>query len=314
MSVERQIKRIDLETLDQADRKVSLSKLRRTVGAAAVLLILAGGVYGAYRLVAGEEVESRFTVSKMVCPACVITVKEVTGKLPGVVETNVSLAAQDVIVKFRERETSPDQIQEAIAHAGYPIKLDGLFKPDGTGIGQPVVATVNGKPIFRKDLEMPLGVDKAATERPDPASAFFSAVGKQILLQAADAKTVVVQPQEIETEIEAIAKNRGVSKEEFVAQMTAAFDSREKWLQVVGQRLGIRKLLDEHVLGGIRDPQERKRKTMEWVGNTFKEADVQILDSGFRGKIQATVGQDQWKTFWPRMIATKTELKSLLIQ
>ena len=284
MSVERPIKKIDLETLDQADRKVSLSKLRRVGLAGAVLLFLAGGAYGAYRLIAGEVVESRFAVSKMVCPACVITIKEVTGKLPGVVEADVSLAARNVIVKFRDKQTTPDQIKEAIARAGYPIKLDGLFKPDGTGIGQPVVATVNGKPIFRKDLKMPLDVDKAATESPDPASALFSAVGKEILLQAADAKTVVVQPQEIETEIEALAKNKGASKEEFLTQITAGFDSNEKYLQAVGQRLGIRKLLDEHVLEGIQNPQERKRKTMEWVGNTFKEADVQILDSGFRRK------------------------------
>ncbi len=124
----------------------------------------------------------------------------------------------------------------------------------------------------------------------------------------------MIQPQEIETEIEALAKNKGASKEEFLAQITAGFDSNEKYLQVVGQRLAIRKLLDEHVLESIQNPQERKRKTMEWVGNTFKEADVQILDSGFRNRIQATVGQDQWKTFWPRMIARETELKSLLVQ
>ncbi len=184
MSVERPIKKIDLETLNQADRKVSLSKLRRVGIAGAVLLFLAGGAYGAYRLIAGEVVESRFAVSKMVCPACVITIKEVTGKLPGVVEADVSLAARNVIVKFRDKQTTPDQIREAIARAGYPIKLDGLFKPDGTGIGKPVVATVNGKPIFRKDLKMPLNVDNAATEGPDPASALFSAVGKEILLQA----------------------------------------------------------------------------------------------------------------------------------
>jgi copper chaperone CopZ len=314
MSVDKQIKKIDLETLNQADRKVSLGKFRKVGLALVVLLFLAGGVYGAYRLVAGEVVASRFTVNMMNCPACVITVKEVTGKLPGVVGTDVSLAAQDVIVKFREKQTNPDQIKEAIAHAGYPIKLDGMFKPDGSGINEVVVATVNGKAVFQKDIKVPLDVDNIGQKGPDQASAFFSVVGKEILLQAADSKTIVVQPFEVQTEVETIIKNKGISPEEFLTQVTAAFGSKEKYLQVVGQRLGIRKLLDEHVVSGIQDPQERARKTMEWAGTIFKDSDVKIIDPGFKEKIHAASGQDDWKTFWPRMIASGTELKSLLVQ
>ncbi|MGO9570273.1 MAG: heavy-metal-associated domain-containing protein [Desulfomonilaceae bacterium] len=314
MSVEKHIKKIDMETLNQADRKVSLGKLRRVGLALVVLLFLAGGVFGAYRLIAGEVVASRFTVNEMYCPACVITVKEVAGKIPGVIETDVSLAGQDVIVKYRDKQTNPDQIKEAVARAGYPIKLDGMFKPGGAGINEVVVATVNGKPVFQKDMKVPLDVDKVAPKDSDPASTLFSTVGKEILLQAADAKTIVVQPSEIETEVETIAKKNGISQEEFLTQVKAVFGSKEKYFQVVGQRLGIRKLLDEHVLAGIQDPQERTRKTMEWVGTVFKDSDVAILDPGFKEKIRATAGQDQWKTFWPRMIATGTELKSLLVQ
>jgi copper chaperone CopZ len=314
MSVEKHIKQINLETLDQADRKVSIGKLRRAGLAVVVLLFLAGGVYGAFRLIAGEIVASRFTVNEMYCPACVVTVKEAAGKIPGVVEADVSLAGQDVIVKFRDKQTNPDQIKEAVAKAGYPIKLDGMFKPGGSGINEVVVATVNGKPVFQKDMKVPLDIDKIAPENADPASALFSMVGKEILLQAADAKTIVVQPSEIETEVESIAEKNGVSKEEFLTRIKAVFGSKEKYFQVVGQRLGILKLLDEHVLAGIKDPQERARKTMEWVGTVFKDSDVQILDAGLKEKIHAAAGQDEWKTFWPRMIASGTELKSLLVQ
>ncbi len=74
MSAERQMKKIDLETLDREGRKVSLGKLRKGIIALVVILVIAGGAYGAYRLVAGEVVASRFTVTKMYCPACVITV------------------------------------------------------------------------------------------------------------------------------------------------------------------------------------------------------------------------------------------------
>lgn len=314
MSSERQMKKIDLQTLDDASRKVSLGKARRVLAALAIVLVLAGGGYAAFRLVTGEVVASRFTVSNMTCPACVITVKEASGKIPGVVETDVSLAAQDVTVKYREKQTGPDQIREAIAKAGYPIKLDGIFKPDGTGANETVVATVNSKPVFAKDINLPLGVDKNASKATTPASAFFSVIGKEILLQAADGKTVVVQPQEVEEAVQAILKNQGLSHEEFVAWAGTTYGSPEKYYQVVGQRLGIRKLIDEVVLEGVKDPQAKSHKTMEWVGTLFRDADVKLIDPAFKEKIHAAVGQDDWKTFWPRMIAQDTELKSLLMQ
>lgn len=314
MSSDKHIKKIDLNTLEQADRKVSMVKLKKVGLALIVLLFLAGGGYAAFRLVSGDVVASRYTVNKMTCPACVITVKEVTGKLPGVVEADVSLASQDVIVKFREKQTNPDQIKEAIAKAGYPVKLDGLFKPDGAGINEQVIAGVNGKPVFEKDLKVPLLVDKTGVPAQDAASTFFNTVGKEILLQAADSKTIVVQPFEVEAEIQNIVASKGIPSEQFVNQVVEQFGSKEKYFQVVGQRLGIRKLIEEHVVTGIQDPQEKARKTMEWVGTIFKDSDVKILDPKFKQQIQALAGQDDWKTFWPRMISSSTELKTLLVQ
>jgi copper chaperone CopZ len=280
----------------------------------ALLLVLAGGGYAAYRMVAGDVVASRFTVNNMNCPACVITVKEVTGKLPGVVEADISLAAQDVTVKYREKQTGPDQIKEVIAKAGYPIKLDGIFKPGDAGGEKGVVATVNGKPLFAKDMKVPFGADKSGTKDKDDASAFFSLVGKEILLQAADAKTVVIQPQEIETEVQSIFKSQGVSKGDFDAWVAATYGSQEKYHQTVGQRLGIRRLIDENVVEGVKDPQEKSRKAMEWATERFKEADVKVVDLAFREKLHASAGQIEWKSFWPRMIGQNTELKALLVQ
>ena len=314
MAIDKEMKKIDMATLDKANRNVSLGKMRKAGMAVVLLLVLAGGGYAAYRMVTGEVVASRFTVNNMNCPACVITVKEVTEKLPGVIETDVSLAAQDVTVKYREKQTGPEQIKEAIARAGYPIKLDGIFKSGEPGGNEGVVVTVNGKPLFSKDMKVPFSVDKSASGNSDGSSAFFSMVGKEILLQAADAKTVVIQPHEIETEVQNIFKSSGMSREDFTAWMTATYGSPEKYYQTVGQRLGIRKLLDENILEGVKDPQEKGRKTIEWVGERFREADVKVVDPAFKEKLHASAGQVEWKSFWPRMIGQATELKTLLVQ
>ncbi len=314
MSSERQMKKIDLETLDREGRKISLSKLRKGIMALGVVLVAAGLAYGAYRLVAGEVVACRFAVNGMYCPACTLTVKEATENLPGVVGTNVSLAGQDVTVKFRNNRTSPDQIKGAIVKAGYQAKLDGTSRPSGGGIDDPVVANVNGKLIFSTDVKAPMTIDDPKVSPMNPESAFFSVVGKEILLQAADANTIVVQPSEIDEEIGNIAKKKGISTEEFLRQITPRFGSREKYVQAVAQRLALRKLLDEQVVEGVQDKEERTRKTLQWAGALFKDADVKILDPSIKEKVHAVAGQEDWKIFWPRMVSGETELKSLLLQ
>ncbi len=314
MSDERQLKKIDLRTLDNADRKIAFSKFRRILTLLVVLLLCGGGGYAVYLMVSGEVLASRFAVNKMYCPACVTTVKEVTSKLPGVVEADVSLAAQDVIVKFRSKQTNPDQIKQAIAHAGYPTQVDGMFKPSGGGINDVLVGLVNGKPVFARDIKLSVNVADPKAPQAAAASAFFSAVGKEILLQAADLQKVVIQPSEIDEEVQALAKKQGISPEEFLATMTEKYGSKEKYLQTVGQVLGIRKLRDEYVIEGVKNPDEKTHKTMAWLGKLFKDADVQIVDASIKQNIKAAAGQDDWKTFWPRMIAGNTELKTLVIQ
>ncbi|MEJ2716221.1 MAG: heavy-metal-associated domain-containing protein [Deltaproteobacteria bacterium] len=313
MSHTRQMKKINLETLEQAERKVSLGVFKKALAAVVIVLVVGAGAYGAFRLLTGEVLASRFTVGKMYCPACVITVREVTEKLPGVVSTDISLAGQEVTVRFRSKQTGPERIKEAIAGAGYPTRLDAVFTPGGSGDGKVVIATVNNRPVFRKDMEISRRISTQGSAEGDDSSAFFSIIGKEILLQAADKEVVVVQTSEIEAEAEALRKKQGLSEEEMNKQVNEKYGSVEKFHQVLGQTLGIRKLLLDTVLDGIKDPKERERKTLAWVGTLFKDADVKILDPDLSQKIKAASGLIDWKTFWPRMIGRKTELKGVLM-
>ncbi len=313
MSETREMKKIDLNTLDQAQKKISSSKLRRTATVLALLLVFTGGAYGAYRLVSGEVVGSRFTVTKMTCPACVITIKEVTEKVQGVVGTDVSLAGQEVTVKFMSKRTSPDRIKDAIAGAGYPTRVDGVFQLEGAADQGDVVATVNGRPVFKADLRAPLNPGGKLKDA-DEAATFFSIAGKEILLQAADTRTVVVQPQEVADETEAVRKTTGLSQEDFLAKMSKDYGSMEQFYKLVAQRIAIRKLFDEHVLDGVKDPKERERKTVEWLAETFKSADVKVVSAQLTALVQKEGGPTGWNTFWPRMIPKDTELKRIVMK
>jgi copper chaperone CopZ len=308
------MKKIDLESLEQVERKTSRAHLKRGAIVAGLVLVAAVGALGVYRLLSGEVLASRFAVNKLTCPACVITVQEVTAKIPGVVETDVRLAAQDVTVKYRGGKTGPETIREAIERAGYPIKLDGLFKPQGEGVDGVVIARVNGRAIFRKDMERPINPEQEKSGRNDAAEVFFSVVGKEMLLQAADGKQIVIQPQEIEDEVTAMSTRKGIPREQLIADATKTYGSEEKFNQLVAQQLGVRRLLSDYVAEGISDPEKKERAVVAWIGTVFKDANVQILDADLRGKLHASVGEADWKLFWPRMIGRDTELKRILVQ
>lgn len=314
MSEERQMKKIALDTLEDTSRKSSAQAVKKIISTVGIVAVLAAGSYGVYRVVSGEVLASRFVVSKMVCPACVLTVKELTGKIPGVVETDVNLAAQDVTVKFRNKQTDPEQIKQAIAMAGYPIRLEGLFSPTDVAGDKDVIAIVNGRPIFRKDLDLGLYMDGEKWRNANTASALFSVIGKEILLQDANSKMVIVQPYEVEEVVNAYMKEKGLSPEEFNEKVVKVYGSQEKLNQILAHRIGIRKLLDDYILAEIEDSNARERKAVQWIGSRFKEADVTIVDDKVKKAVFAAGGPYEWKTFWPLLIGKETELKSALLK
>ncbi len=312
MSKDSKLKQITLENLDQAEKKISINKFKRLGVIALVLCFVSVGAYAAFRIISGDVIASRFVINKMNCPACIVTVKEITEKIPGVVKTEVSLSAGDATIQYREKQTNPEQIQAAIVKAGYPSKIDGIAKKDGKSSNQ-AIALVNGKPVFRNDLEIPILGTKDFDSKQDLSSAVFSVLGKEILLQSADSKMVVIQPSEVQEEIDSMLKKNEISREAFMAQMISKFGSEEKFLQAVAQKLGIQRLIEDHVAPGIKETDERNRKTLEWIGGLFKDSDVQILDETIRTQM-GSPGSEGWKVFWPKMIGRSSDLKSILVQ
>ncbi len=314
MSEERQMKKITLDTLQDKEKKVTTVKLKKVLVGFAILAVATTGGYFVYRMLSGDLVASRFTVNNMTCPACVLTIKEATEKAPGVVGTDISLAGREITVQFYDKKTSPEQIEKVIEKAGYPVKSDGFFKPASVGKNDVVVASVNGRPILMTDLKIPLDVDFNPPKSSNFPSIFFSIIGKEILLQKADKENVVIQPQEVETEIQNIMERQAMTEDQFKQKVKEQFGSFEKFTQVVGQRLGIRKLFEEKIPEEVQDLALRNQKAIELIGGLFKNSNVTIFDPNIREKVHAVAGQDDWKVFWPRMIASDTDLKRLVTQ
>lgn len=60
-------------------------------------------------------------VTGMTCGGCSSSVTNALKAVPGVGDVNVSLSGGEATVKYDELLTSPDQLEEAVKHAGYGI-------------------------------------------------------------------------------------------------------------------------------------------------------------------------------------------------
>lgn len=69
-----------------------------------------------------EEQTVTFTVEKMTCALCPITVRTAMQRVDGVKSVDVDLGAKTATVVFEASTVTPEQIAEASANAGYPAK------------------------------------------------------------------------------------------------------------------------------------------------------------------------------------------------
>lgn len=313
MSENKKVKRIDMETLDRADKKVRTKVIRKAAIVAIIVVLASAAGWGTHRIATGGVLSTKFTVNRMTCPGCVTRINEAVSKIPGVMECAVNLAAYEAVVTFRDRETDSGAIEKTISDLGFATELDGEFTPSGKGIGKKVSATVNGRPIFQNDVGLPLFPEEKNNGVSDPAAVFFDNVGRYLLVQTANKNNVFARPHEIKREIDRIRTEKGLSVEEMKVLVIGNCGSIDKYTQIIAQRIGIRKLVEKHVSSGPQGSGKTKRKTMEWLATVFRDSEVKILDSDLKKELEKVAGKDEWNTFWPRMISRDTELKRVLL-
>lgn len=70
--------------------------------------------------VAPAERSVNFTVDRMTCAACPITVRKAMERVDGVKSVSVDFATRSATVVFDPAQTTPEEIAAASARAGYP--------------------------------------------------------------------------------------------------------------------------------------------------------------------------------------------------
>lgn len=312
------MKEINIEILAGADRKATLHRGKKVFLSLVALAAVAGAGLAAYPLVAGQALAARFSVNKMTCPACVETIEEVAGGISGVLTARANLAAQEVSVVYRKRQTRPEVIRKRIAKAGYPARFDGVFDPDLKKAQGAVVAYVNGEPLFSSDLKRPAAWIGTESHTSPLADQFFFAAGWRILLTAADEHAIVAQPHTINQKIDQELKRRGkkgrIARESPMEKLLEISGSELRLRQAMAQRIAVRHLVRSLLPASEEAGGEKVERVLPRLGELFRAARVRILDPAVREELLKTFGAAEWRSFWPHMINGKTTLKAVLAQ
>lgn len=308
MSNNRNIKKIDVQTLDNIDKKSYRKLVKKAFFTLVVFISIAAAGWGANKIFADEILETRFIVNKMNCSGCIGKVKNACA-IPGVVDAEVSLASQTAFIRYNEKQTNPETIRAAMNNAGFPAENEGTFRSGGKSLNEPVAAVVNGRPIFKKDMGLSLWKD---IKQQDMADNFYDLVMMQTLLKEAEAARIFAHPIEIQQEADKQRKSLNMSSVQMMSKAVSDHGSMEKYIQVVGNKLGVRKIAQK-ILSETKDTDEKKAVIAKWLAERFKVLDVKILDKDLQNNLSALTGADTWEKSWPHMINRETAMTKAVI-
>ncbi|MEX0707234.1 MAG: cation transporter [Woeseia sp.] len=88
-----------------------------------VKILLLIGLLATVAPAVADEVTATFTVEKMTCATCPLTVRKVMERVDGVVEAKVDYDTKTAIVTYDDERTTAAEIAAAATEIGYPAML-----------------------------------------------------------------------------------------------------------------------------------------------------------------------------------------------
>ena len=80
----------------------------------------------AFPALAGGNRTATLDVSNMTCAVCPITVRKALEKVPGVDTAKIDLKTHRAVVAFDPTKTTPEQLMQATADAGFPSAVKAV--------------------------------------------------------------------------------------------------------------------------------------------------------------------------------------------
>ena len=87
--------------------------------------VLFMGALGFGKLALAEETSATFTVDKMTCVTCPLTVRIAMEGVDGVIKATVDLESETATVVFDDSHTTVEEIAKASTNVGFPARPNG---------------------------------------------------------------------------------------------------------------------------------------------------------------------------------------------
>lgn len=242
---------------------------------------------------------AEYQIDKLTCGACVSNIQDALSGINGVGEVEVNLTSNRGRVTYDPVEADSQLIADTITSAGYPATLRmelsaeeySSMRQEQASLGQKYMAKIGDRLLSREDFEAAIrqragdAVPVSADERVWQQT-WRNLLERELLMAAAEENNVIVQPGEVDVRVEELTKdNQGL--EQLVIRR---YGSMEQFRSRLHDDMIINQNIENHVLAGITDDNQRKRRLNAWYAELQKNTEVIIYDTQLKSINQASGG------------------------
>lgn len=257
-------------------------------------LLLCVGLTMAWLLVSGGVDQSRaalaeYDLEKLTCGSCVAKIETALADVRGVGDVQVDLTRERGRVQFDPAVTDAKAIAQTIASAGYPATLRtqlsaeelAALRDEEFKLGEKYVAKIGVRYVSRVEFEdrVTQTTGQNTNSSPDAVSAAWRQTWKEmlqreLLLSAAAQNEVTVQPGEVDARLQEITEQHQGLEDLIIAE----YGSRENFRASLREDMIIQRNLENHVVAGISDPEQRESLLQSWYADLNQRTEVKIFD------------------------------------
>jgi len=272
----------------------------------AASLILAAGVTLAAKFTNSDANLSKvvLNVSNMSCSGCISTIKGALAGYTGIKDILVDISSGKAEVYFnREELKDVSEIEKAITDSGYPARIIKTLTPEdlrnerdmAASKAEYYIASVSGYDIARADFTKELNAARQRVRKAYGDGILETAQGRTvdnrlkaqvasrlidegILLQQIMKSGYELNEDIMNIELEKHIKNSGKNENEFQQSIKDDGYDYDYFKKRFETRLLINRYLDEKVLAGASNQDEKQRMFASWFKNSQLLAEVVYYD------------------------------------
>ncbi len=245
---------------------------------------------------------SEMTVKKLTCGSCVSNITTALAAVAGVESVEVSVTTGRSQVLFNPAIVDAQQIAKVVSDAGYPATVTRQFsneqylamQNEEAKLAEIYVAKIGQRLLARDEFDQLVtqrliagGLQNRPEMKQQIVKQTWQSLKQRILLiGAAETNRVVVQDGEVELKI----KQMQQQMPNFDNYVKAKYVSSDDFFRQIKEDMIINKNIQENVLAGISNPNQRQTRFNQWFQDLIGNSPVIIYDAALKQATRSTGG------------------------